>query len=193
VSLISRKSALAWDLRGFLWSGKEVVVLAPDADIPRLRGIVIGVAPTDSIAWLDDARWDEPVTVDLGAVASVRQPHYHEEGDPPERTREVFPIHRGPEPMPGQMHFGAERIPEVSRRSLISMQRAAGMLLPQEDIDALAALDRVAKGKPSVPTIDVADELGESIQRTVRRLRFLAGLKLVSFEEGRRYRWSPGD
>lgn len=204
MSLISRQSALAWDLRGFLWSGKEVVVLSPGADLPRVRGLVIGVTPTDALALIDDARWDEPVAIDLSGVASVRQPHYHEEGDAPLRTREVFERHRGPEPLPGQLSLGAQRVPEVSTRSRIAMAKAAGMLLSQDLLDVLGALDKASRGRESVLTGEVAEAMvvsidGEQVrgkpspQWTVRKLAFLADLRLVLVEEGRRYRWSPGD
>lgn len=202
-SLLSRQASIAWDLRGFLWSGKEVVLLAPDADEPRLRGLVVGVAPTDAVAWIDDARYDEPVAVALDHVVSVRQPHFHEEGDAPERTREVFEPRREAPPMPGQLRLGADRIPKVSPRSVVSMQRAAGMLLPQDLVDTLAALDRAARGRQSVLTREVAEKVtnadGEFVYprpttgRTFRRLSALATLRLVYLVEGRPTRWRPGD
>lgn len=193
VSLVGRQTAVAWDLRRRIWSGEEVLLLAPDADVPRLRGFVVGVSPTDSVVWFDDARWDEPVVVDLSLVVSVRLPHFHEDGPAPKRSREVFEARKGDEPIPGQLRFGADRVPEVSPRSEMAMQKAAGALLSQPLLDVLAALDGAARGKASVPTRDVAEALGDSVQATVRRLAFLAELGLVYVEEGRLYRWSPAD
>lgn len=193
-SLVSKQTAIAWDLRGYLWNGKEVVLVGPeDAEVPRPRGVVMGVSPTDAVAWIDDARFEEPLAVDLSTVRAVREPHFHEEGDAPTRHRAFFEPRRGPEPMPGQLMLGASRIPKVSNRSRRALERARGLLLSQDDVDVLAALDTAARGRTSVTTKDVAAILGASSQWTVRRLSFLATLRLAFVEEGRRYRWAPGE
>lgn len=204
LSLVPLQTAIAWDLRGRLFSGQEVVVLIPDGEIPRVRGLVIGVSPTDAVAWMDDARFPEPVAVDLSKVASVRRPHFHEEGDAPERRRPIFEPRRDPEPMEGQLSLGAQRVPAVSRRSVMAMQRAVGMLLSQDLLDVLAALDLAARGRHTVTTTDVLDAVmtcidGEeirptpSVQWTVRSLRALADLGLAYVEEARPLGWAPGD
>lgn len=191
--LIKKQSALAWELRGFLWNRKEVVItLRRDSLVQRVRGYVVEVTATDVSALIDDARWDEPISVQLERVLTIRQPHYHEEGEAPARNRPIFAPSRGPEPMAGQMTLGGEPRP-VSKRSQIPMQRAAGLLLPQESLDVIAALDRAAKGKQSVPTLTVADAGGWSLQWTVLRLTHLASLRLCFAVSEKPYAWTPGE
>lgn len=204
MKLLRKQTALAWDLRGYLWGGREIIVtLRQDALVPRYRGFLVDVSPTDATARLDDARWDEPVLIPLDLVLTVRSSDYLEHGPAPVRQRPIFAPSRGPEAMPGQLLLGGDP-PPVSRRTLVAMQRAAGMLLSQDLLDVLGALDRAAKGKQSVSTTDVADamtvavdaaEVGEkpSIQWTVRRLTALAGLRLAFVVRERPYSWAPGE
>lgn len=190
---IKKTTALAWELRGALMGRQEVVVLIRDgALVHRVRGFVVEVAATDVNAAIDDARYDEPVLVQLDAVLTVRNPHYHEEGDAPTRNRPIFEPHRGPEPMPGQLLLGGTP-PVVSKRTRLAMERAAGMLLPQDLLDVLGALDRASRGRQSVPSLAVADAAGESLQWTVRRLSHLAELRLAFVVGERPYAWTPGE
>lgn len=171
----------------------EVVLSVRDgALVQRVRGFIVEVAATDANAAVDDARFDEPVLVALDAVLTVRRPHYHQEGDTPERNRPIFEPRRGPEPMPGQLLLGGTP-PAVSKRTLLAMERAAGMLLPQDLLDVLGALDRASKGKESVPSLAVADEMGASLQWTVRRLSLLASLRLAFAVSENPYQWCPGE
>lgn len=193
MTLIKKQSALAWELRGCLWTRFEVVItLREDALVKRVRGYVVEVSPTDVTAVIDDARWEEPITVLLEMVLTIRRPHYHEDGPEPERHRPIVQPSRGPEPMPGQMTLGGDP-PEVSKRSFIAMQRAAGLLLSQDLLDVIAALDRAARGKQSVPSLAVADAGGWSLQWTVRRLTYLESLRLCFAVSERPYAWTPGE
>lgn len=193
MTLLKKQTALAWELRGYLWANREIVVaLRRDALVPRYRGYLVSVSPTDANAVLDDARWDEPVTIPLDLVLSVRRPHYHEDGDEPVRSRPIFRPERGPEPMPGQLMLGGDP-PPVSKRTRIAMERAAGLLLSQDVLDVLAALDRAARGKQSVSSLEVADAAGESLQWTVRRLSQLASMRLALVVRERPYAWTPGE
>lgn len=197
MTIVKKRTALAWELRAALWGRKEVIVaLGEEGIVRRYRGYVVEVSATDVTASIDDARYDEPVLLTLGAVLSVRRPHFHEDGPEPERARPVFEPRRGPEPMPGQLLLGGTP-PTVSRRTQVAMARAAGMLLSQDLMDVLGALDRAARGRESVPTTAVADALEAeeekpSIQWTVRRLASLAELRLALAVEKRPYSWTPG-
>jgi hypothetical protein len=194
VTLLKKQASLAWELRRYLWGALEVVVSCRrDALVPRYRGYVVSVSPTDSTALLDDARWDEPVLIPLNLVLTVRRPHYHEDGPEPERDRPVVrPAIQSYQPMPGQLTLGGEPRP-VSKRTRIAMERAAGMLLSQDLLDVLAALDGAARGKQSVSSLEVADAAGESLQWTVRRLNALARLRLALVVRERPYAWTPGE
>lgn len=190
---IKKTTALAWELRGALMGRYEVVISIQDgALVHRVRGFVVEVAATDVNASIDDARYDEPVLVQLDAVLTIRRPHYHEEGDAPTRTRPIFEPRRGPEPMPGQLLLGGTP-PAVSKRTQLAMQRAAGMLLSQDLLDVLGALDRASRGKQSVSSLAVADEAEASLQWTVRRLSRLAELRLAFVVGERPYAWTPGE
>lgn len=192
MSLVKKQTALAWELRALLWNRQEVMItLRRDLLVPRVRGYVVEVSATDASALIDDARWDEPIQVELDKVLTVRRPHL-EDGDTPPRARPIFPPSRGPEPMPGQLTLGGDP-PEVSKRSLIPMRRAAGLLLSQDLLDVIAALDRAAKGKQSVPSLAVADAGGWSLQWTVRRLAHLASLRLCFAVREKPYAWIPGE
>lgn len=193
MSLVKKTTALAWELRNALMMRHEVVISVRDGPlIQRVRGYVVEVAATDVNAAVDDARWDEPVLVQLDAVLTIRRPHYHEEGETPVRNRPIFEPHRGPEVIPGQLLLGGTP-PNVSKRTRIAMERAAGMLLPQDLLDVLGALDRASRGKESVPSLAVADELGASLQWTVRRLSALAEMRLAFAVAERPYSWTPGE
>lgn len=203
---VKKTTALAWELRGALMMRYEVVISVRDgALVQRVRGYVVEVAATDANASIDDARYDEPVLVPLDAVLTIRRPHYHEEGDAPERNRPIFEPRTDAPPMRGQMRLGG-RPWKVSRRTTIPMQKATGMLLPQDLLDVLAALDRASKGRQSVPTTAVADRMARydedeesiidapsSIQWTVRRLNELAELRLAFVVGERPYAWTPGE
>jgi hypothetical protein len=193
VTLVSRSYSLAWDLRSALWGRKEVVVLLRERSlILRVRGYVVSVDATDAGAEIDDARWDEPIRVALADVRSVRRPHYHEDGPEPERNRPIFEPRRPAEEMPGQLRLGGDP-PPVSARTRVAMERAAGLLLSQPLLDVLAALDRAARGRQSVTSLEVADAAGASLQWTVRRLAELAGYRLALAVAERPYRWTPGE
>jgi hypothetical protein len=184
----------------------EIVLTMRDGSlVRRVRGFVVEVAATDVNASIDDARWDEPVLVPLDAVLTIRRPHYHEEGETPQRNRPIFPPRTAAPPMRGQMRLGG-RPWTVSKRSTIPMQKASAMLLPQDLMDVLAALDRAAKGKQSVSTTEVADRMArydenreeiedapESIQWTVRRLTQLAEMRLAFLVGEQPYAWTPGE
>lgn len=195
VSLIRRQTALAWELRGHLWRGSEVVIrVEQDDEVMRLRGYPVSVSPTDAVLWLDDGQGEEPTVIPLNVVTQVRRPHFHEDGPAQRRRVARLEARRGPEPYPGQLIFGAERIPEVSRRSAAAMERAAGLLLPQDLLDVLAALDRAVRRKQHVPSRAVAEQLGADVGWTLQRLGLLAEMRLVfPSEDGTHYVWSPGE
>ncbi|MGH2938304.1 MAG: hypothetical protein ACRDPE_09320 [Solirubrobacterales bacterium] len=194
MTLLKKQSSLAWELRGYLWGAAEIVVSCRrDALVPRYRGYVVSVSPTDATFELDDARWGEPVLIPVDLVLTVRRPHYHEDGPEPERDRPVVrPAIQSYQQMPGQLTLGGEP-PPVSKRTRIAMERAAGMLLSQELLDVLAALDAAARGRQSVSSLEVADAAGESLQWTVRRLNALAAQGLALSVRERPYAWIPGE
>lgn len=190
--LIRRDEAVAWGLRMHAYRGEEVVVLLGDGS--RFRGYVAGVSATGAYAELDDGRWPEPVRVYVSQIVSVRRPHFHEEQlQPPDVDRYLAGRRRREalEPFPGQLSLAGEP-PEVSRRSRKAVRRAVGMLLPPDQIEVLAALDRAAYRKSRVPAAAVAEEVGRSPQWVIRRLGRLAEMQLAAVSrDGRRYAWAP--
>jgi len=188
-SLISRGTALAWELRHRCLRGQEVVVKLEGGD--RYRGYVVGVAASDAYAELDDARWEEPRLIPLGQITAVRRPHFHQD-DLPEHPGPRRERRQDPDPYPGQLRLGGAP-PEVRRRSREAVELAASMLLPQDLLDVLGALDAAAYRRGSVSSRDVGEVLGRSPQWTVRRLARLAEIRLCGvMKEDGRYGWTPG-
>lgn len=188
MSLIRKEEAVAWELRSHLWKGSPVVVtVEAGPEIIRLRGYVESVSATSAFAEVDDDRYPEPRSFPIRTVKSIRRPHFHED-------ETVLPVRPRAAPdgeqIPGQLRLGAERIPEVSRRGRGAMERAASMLLPQDLLDALWAVDKACKGRARVSTAEAASLLGRSPQWTVRRLARLAEMHLLLPETGgRRIEW----
>jgi hypothetical protein len=194
--LIRQETALAWELRLHALRGREVILLLRGSAEQRLRGYVVGISPTGAFTEIDDARWEEPRQVPLSTIESVRRPHFHEDGEDALRALSGRPPRerrKDPDPFPGQLRLGGS-VPEVSRRSAAAAERASGLLLPQDLLDVLGALDSAVKRRKAVPTARVAEVMGRSPQWTVRRLGRLAEMRLaLPMKEGRRYAWSPGE
>lgn len=191
MELIRQEAAAAWELRLRSLRGTETV-LALERGEPRLRGYVVAVSATGAFADVDDARWEEPRRVLIADVEAIRTPHFHEEGPEPPRSRPVRWRGREPE-FPGQLRLGGSP-PAVSRRSLEAAERAASMLLSQDLMDALGALDRACRRRRDVSSADVSAEIGKPVAWTVRRLARLAEMRLARAERrGRGWRWRPGE
>jgi hypothetical protein len=148
---------------------------------------------TDSYAEIDDARWGSPRVIPLDRILSVRRPHFHEDGPEPPRLHPPAKRRADPEPFPGQLRFGG-KVPAVSRRSRRAAERAAGLLLPQDLLDVLGALDAAVRRRANVPARDVGERLGRTGRWTILRLGRLAEMRLVFVARDRgRYVWSPGE
>lgn len=124
-----RESAVAWDLRGALAGGWEVVLALPRRR--RVRGYVTHVAPTDAFALVWDGAGE--LHVPLGLVRSVRRPHFHEDAGAPVARPDAPEL---PAAMAGQVGFLVE-------------DRPAGWTDPREARAAAAAevARRRAEGK----------------------------------------------
>ena len=191
-NLLRRSEAVAWELRTHLLYEREIILrLVEGASLKRLRGNVVSVHGTGQTCQLEDARFEDPVTVPVSMIESIRRPHFHEPEDgllpaPPPARRELPYID------PNQMTLGGDP-PEVSRRTAKAMIRATGLLLEQEQLDVLAALDRACTGRRDARTIRVAEHLGRSPEWTTRRLARLAEMRLVFLVKERPNEWAPGE
>lgn len=95
--LSHQEDRLAWELRGYMVTLREIVVAWPGG---RIRGYVQYVAPTDAFTLIWDGLRETHIPVLI--ISSIRRPHYHEplDGKPVERPqRHVIFVY------PGQLQF----------------------------------------------------------------------------------------
>lgn len=191
-ALVRRRQSTAWELRLAKHYRREVVVRLHEGHrIKRVRGYVVAVTSSDRMATFHSEDHPEPVMVPIRFIDQIRRPHFHEDGPP----RPYRPTAEPPGASwidPGQLTLGGDP-PKVSKRSESAVLRAAGMMLGDEAMAVLAALDSAARIAGTASTADVADELGRSIQWTVRRLAPLAEMRLVFLVGKNPYLWSPGE
>lgn len=214
VALQDRENAVAWELRGAWATGRPVrLLLQAEAGAGLIVGTVNSVAPSAAYAILqpiedpermstNDVILDaagayeppEPIHVPLMYVSEVRAPHFHVE--PLHWTPRAGTAYDGQLPLDGQGILGAEHAPPVSARSQRTMTRAVLMMLPRDQLQVLAALDRVTFGAPrgkklaQARTWMVAGEVGRTPRWTARRLRALHRQAFVDvMKDGRAVAW----
>jgi hypothetical protein len=187
-------AAALWELRAAWATRREVVlVLSERADLPRVRGTVEHVAPTGTVVHVLDEGEEDPIVVPAYLIRAVRRPHFHEDGveaRPAPAPRDLRALNRAAE---GQRRIGEERAPEMtSRLGRRSMERAVDLMLGEDLLKTLAAVDAAAGGRARfAETGRIAAALERSPAWTLRRLRELAVMQLVlRRREGRGYVWS---
>lgn len=158
-----------WELRA-AWMTGHWVAIRMTREPGRLEGYVQEVAASGAYVILDPRDGGESWHIPREQILATFKPHFEEGGE-----------RRGPREaksfvgMEGQLGLVAPL--DVSSRAVATMLRAAAMLMPEDVLLTLQALDRV----PRRATVAlVAEQLGRSEAWARKRLRVLEGQALVA-------------